>query len=121
MVELTRIDGIGSNMADEFEKAGFESAEEVRDADLEDLQEVKGVGESRAGDIRAAARQAVKDNPQEVNQGKRVVSDSYNPETGEYDDPDIEWYCEKCGWGPLNQEAARDTHQQRCDGERPDR
>ncbi len=50
--ELTKIDGLGKVKAKSIVRAGFNSAEEIARADLEDLTEIEGVGESLASKIK---------------------------------------------------------------------
>ena len=48
MTELTTIDGVGPALAEQLQAAGFETAEDVRDADVDSLVAVKGIGETSA-------------------------------------------------------------------------
>lgn len=45
---LVKISGVGASMADALFEKGFYSAEELADADIEDLIQVRGIGEGKA-------------------------------------------------------------------------
>lgn len=111
MTDLTEIDGVGDSMAKELRKEGFESAEDVAEADRDDLKEVKGLGDQRAEDIYFAAQGAI----DYVADSDNVVVTHYNPSTAEFEHQ-WEYYCSKCGDGPWENESTRDTHEQMCDG-----
>jgi N utilization substance protein A len=52
---LVALPGVGTGMADALYEAGFFSAEEVSEASIEDLTQIKGIGESKAGILIEAA------------------------------------------------------------------
>ena len=54
-MDLTEISGIGSSVADDLADAGFETAEDVAEADVDDLAEVHGFGDARAENVKEAA------------------------------------------------------------------
>jgi len=56
---LVALPGIGISMADALYESGFYSAEEVSHAAPEDLIQVRGIGEEKAGKLIAAAQTAV--------------------------------------------------------------
>ncbi|WP_049901232.1 50S ribosomal protein L32e [Halococcus agarilyticus] len=51
--DLTAIDGIGEEKADDLQEAGYETVDDLRDADQDDLAEVEGVGNALAARIKA--------------------------------------------------------------------
>lgn len=57
---LVALPGVGISMADALYESGFYSAEEVSNANPEDLIQVRGIGEEKARKLIAAAQAAVK-------------------------------------------------------------
>lgn len=51
--ELEDISGVGASKADALREAGFESIEDVKEADQDDLAEAEGVGNALAARIKA--------------------------------------------------------------------
>ncbi len=51
--ELTAVDGVGEETADELRDAGFETVADLREADQDDLSEVEGIGTALAARIKA--------------------------------------------------------------------
>lgn len=51
--DLTVIDGIGEETADELRAAGFENVEDLREVDEDELAEVEGIGNALAARIKA--------------------------------------------------------------------
>jgi large subunit ribosomal protein L32e len=51
--ELTAIDGVGEETADDLREAGFETVSDLREADQDDLTEVEGIGTALAARIKA--------------------------------------------------------------------
>ena len=51
--DLTAIDGVGEEKAEDLRAAGYESADDLRDADQDDLAEVEGIGNALAARIKA--------------------------------------------------------------------
>jgi len=49
--DLTSIDGVGPAIADHLREAGFETVDDVHDADVEELADVHLLGEASARDI----------------------------------------------------------------------
>jgi N utilization substance protein A len=56
---LVALPGIGISMADALYERGFFSAEEISTAAIEDLIQIRGIGEEKAAKLIAAAREAV--------------------------------------------------------------
>jgi N utilization substance protein A len=56
---LVALPGIGISMADALYERGFFSAEEISNAAIEDLVQIRGIGEEKASKLIAAAREAV--------------------------------------------------------------
>lgn len=56
---LKQVAGIGVSMADTLFEKGFYSAEELANADIEDLVQIRGIGEEKAGHLIESARQAL--------------------------------------------------------------
>jgi N utilization substance protein A len=56
---LVQISGVGAAMADALFEKGLYSAEELANANIEDLTEVRGIGEEKARQIVASAREWV--------------------------------------------------------------
>ncbi len=56
---LKKISGVGISMADTLFEKGFYSAEEVANADIEDLTQIRGIGEEKAKLLIANAQQAL--------------------------------------------------------------
>jgi hypothetical protein len=61
VTELTEVDGISKNFADNFREEGFYSAEDIAEATEDELTEVNRVGSSRAGNILEAAEDVAED------------------------------------------------------------
>jgi len=57
---LVQISGVGISMADALFEKGFYSAEELSNADPEDLVQIRGIGEEKAKQLIVNARQALK-------------------------------------------------------------
>ncbi len=51
--ELEDISGVGASKADALREAGFESIDDVKEADQDDLAEAEGVGNALAARIKA--------------------------------------------------------------------
>jgi large subunit ribosomal protein L32e len=51
--ELTAVDGVGDETADELREAGFETVSDLQEADQDDLSEVEGIGTALAARIKA--------------------------------------------------------------------
>ena len=58
---LVALPGIGISMADALYEKGFFSAEEIANAAIEDLIQVRGIGKEKATKLIAAATEAVAD------------------------------------------------------------
>ena len=56
---LVALPGVGVSMADALYESGFYSAEEIASADLDDLMQIRGIGEEKAARLLEAARNAV--------------------------------------------------------------
>jgi N utilization substance protein A len=54
---LKQVNGVGPGMADILFEKGFYSAEELADADIDDLVQIKGIGEEKARQLVANARE----------------------------------------------------------------
>lgn len=57
---LKQVSGIGVSMADTLFEKGFYSAEELAGASIEDLIQIRGIGEDKANQLIISAQQAVK-------------------------------------------------------------
>ena len=56
---LVQVDGVGVSMADALFEKGFYSAEELSEADIDDLVQIRGIGEEKAKQLIAKAQDAV--------------------------------------------------------------
>jgi transcription termination/antitermination protein NusA len=57
---LMQISGVGISLADALFEKGFYSAEELSSADIEDLVQIRGIGEEKARQLIINARSAFK-------------------------------------------------------------
>ena len=57
---LVQVDGIGVSMADALFEKGYYSAEELAAADIDDLVQIRGIGEEKARQLIANAQEALK-------------------------------------------------------------
>jgi len=57
---LVQVDGVGVSMADALFEKGYYSAEELAAADIDDLVEIRGIGEEKARQLIANAQEALK-------------------------------------------------------------
>lgn len=85
---LIRLPGVGEITADALFEAGYGSAEEILNADLEDLVQVSGVSEKKAENLKEAARLYL----DQLEAEEESVEDPDNPEPelegpGEPEDP----------------------------------
>ena len=62
---LVALPGVGISLADALYETGFYSAEEIIEADIEDLVQIRGIGEEKAVKLLEAAKKAVLDAAQE--------------------------------------------------------
>jgi N utilization substance protein A len=58
---LVALPGVGISLADALYETGFYSAEEISQANIEDLVQIRGIGEEKAVKLLEAARQAILD------------------------------------------------------------
>jgi N utilization substance protein A len=58
---LQQVAGVGISMADTLFEKGFYSADELAEAAVDDLVQIRGIGEDKASQLIASARQAVED------------------------------------------------------------
>jgi N utilization substance protein A len=56
---LVALPGVGVSLADALYESGFYSAEEIASAGLEDLMQIRGIGEEKAAKLLEAARNSV--------------------------------------------------------------
>ena len=56
---LKQVAGVGVSMADTLFEKGFYSADELANAEVEDLIQIRGIGEEKAGQLIASAQSAV--------------------------------------------------------------
>jgi N utilization substance protein A len=105
---LVALPGVGISLADALYESGFYSAEEISEANLEDLVQIRGIGEEKAVKLLEAAEQAALDAAQkkktaenesrdaaavtetieeEAAQQSSEPSDEDEPETTEEDKP----------------------------------
>jgi N utilization substance protein A len=90
---LKQISGVGVSMADTLFEKGFYSAEEIANAEIDDLVQIRGIGEEKAKQLIANAQSAVK-----ISQaaGKAAAADAVeethgkNDEAGEKETQSIE-------------------------------
>lgn len=75
---LQQVNGVGPGMADILFEKGFYSAEELADADIDDLTQIKGIGEEKARQLVANAREFLsRKSPapeQEATENQQLVS-----------------------------------------------
>ena len=57
---LVQVDGVGVSMADALFEKGYYSAEELAAADIDDLVQIRGIGEEKARQLIANAQEALK-------------------------------------------------------------
>ena len=55
---LVALPGVGISLADALYESGFYSAEEISEANIEDLVQIRGIGEEKAVKLLEAAQQA---------------------------------------------------------------
>ena len=91
---LKQIVGIGTSMADTLFEKGFHSAEEVANAEIDDLVQIRGIGEEKAGQLIASARLAHEQIKQAVEQEDKETDEVDQPQepvqpdtAGETDEP----------------------------------
>lgn len=58
--ELTQIDSVNDEIADQFMTVGIQSVEDVARASLDDLKKIKGIGEKSARKIKLSAKSLMK-------------------------------------------------------------
>jgi N utilization substance protein A len=58
---LVALPGVGVSLADALYESGFYSAEEISEAGIEDLIQIRGIGEEKAAKLMEAAQQAAED------------------------------------------------------------
>jgi N utilization substance protein A len=69
---LVALPGVGVGLADALYESGFYSAEEIREAGIEDLVQIRGIGEEKAIKLLEAAQQAALEAEKEVAAGETV-------------------------------------------------
>lgn len=72
--DLTEIDGVGPSYAEELSEAGYESAEDVAEADEDELDKL--IGTINGSDLRASATDLVGDQGQSDGQEQSVDDDT---------------------------------------------
>ena len=76
---LVALPGVGISLADALYESGFYSAEEIIEANIEDLVQIRGIGEEKAVKLLEAAKKAVLDAAKE----KEVTEDGIGDEATE--------------------------------------
>lgn len=84
---LKQLPGVGDHLADELYEKGFISAEEVGNASMEDLTQVKGIGDESAQKMILAAQELVEASNQEAS-ADESKTDADRPDKGSDQDPD---------------------------------
>ena len=69
---LVALPGVGVSLADALYESGFYSAEEIREAGVEDLVQIRGIGEEKAIKLLEAAQQAALEAEKEAAAGETV-------------------------------------------------
>ncbi len=72
---LVQITGVGAGMADALFEKGLYSAEELANADIDDLVQVKGIGDGKAKQLIANAQQWVDAEAERIAEEKRVAAE----------------------------------------------
>jgi len=106
---LVALPGVGISLADALYESGFYSAEEISEANLEDLVQIRGIGEEKAAKLLEAAKNAAVDaakeekaaqddtpaeaaEPDTINEedapGPSEPSDEGAPESSDADEPE---------------------------------
>lgn len=91
MPELTDVKGISDSRAETFiEEKGFTTVDDIATADIADIADIKGIGESTAEDIRESARDVIRDtvdDPDDGDEGEHSESPEPDVDTSV---PDVE-------------------------------
>ena len=82
---LVALPGVGISLADALYESGFYSAEEIIEAGIEDLVQIRGIGEEKAVKLLEAAQQAAADaaNKEESAPQSSETSDDVEPEASQ--------------------------------------
>jgi N utilization substance protein A len=83
---LVALPGIGISMADALYEKGFFSAEEIANASIEDLIQLRGIGGEKATKLIAAAREAVAN----ATQSEEIPDKAESPSTDDVVE-DVDW------------------------------
>jgi len=73
---LVALPGVGISLADALYETGFYSAEEISEANIEDLVQIRGIGEEKAVKLLEAAEQAVLDAAQKKKTAENESGDA---------------------------------------------
>jgi N utilization substance protein A len=94
---LVALPGVGVSLADALYESGFYSAEEVASAGLEDLMQIRGIGEEKAAKLLEAAKNSVvaeaETAPVEDNSGAQTTTreeDAGQPSAAENSEDDLD-------------------------------
>jgi N utilization substance protein A len=87
---LVALPGVGISMADALYELGFYSAEEISNATPEDLIQVRGIGEEKAGKLIAAAQAAVQAAAEAEDLQEDQTEKAQTPETDATEQPSDE-------------------------------
>jgi len=79
---LVALPGVGISLADALYESGFYSAEEVSQASVEDLTQIRGIGEEKAAKLLEAARIAVAESAAAEQVNAETSSEEQTPEAG---------------------------------------
>ncbi len=72
---LVQVNGVGAGMADALFEKGLYSADELANADIDDLVQVKGIGDGKAKQLIANAQQWVEAETERIAEEKRVAAE----------------------------------------------
>ncbi|MGD8261724.1 MAG: transcription termination factor NusA [Desulfobacterales bacterium] len=86
---LVALPGVGISLADALYESGFYSAEEISNAAVEDLVQIRGIGEEKALKLIEAAGIAVEEAKQAA-ETEEIIDEHVNPEDAEAEDANVE-------------------------------
>ena len=86
---LVALPGVGISLADALYESGFYSAEEISNATVEDLVQIRGIGEEKALKLIEAAGIAVEEAKQAA-ETEEIIDEHVNPKDAESEDANVE-------------------------------
>lgn len=78
MAEMTDIKGIGPSKADTLEEEGYESLEDVAQADPDDLSEISGISQERALEYMVSAGDLLDEESRDDSEQREEASDEFD-------------------------------------------